>query len=197
VYASLQGKNEEGKNLMSSTQAAVEEASQVKKDVVKAVDPLKPWYELRDVYMKSWAKVMGEAVNTEDYAKANGVVLDSYLTVAAPFKEAQQKAMLSALEQLNMPSRADFVSLAERLANMELLLDDVYAKLSQIHQIATSAASRPAPEAKPPTISETKVATTSPEPANLYLSQSAPKANVEAKSSERKMPAKTTKNQAR
>ena len=53
--------------------------------------------------------------------------------------------MVSALEQLNCPSRADFVSLAERLTNLELLLDDMAAKLSQLCQLATApkAASEP------------------------------------------------------
>mgnify|MGYP001794722676 CR=1 FL=1 len=116
------------------------------------VAPFKQWHEMRDAYMKSWAKVMGEAVNSEAYAKSNGTILESYLTTFGPFREAQQKAMLSALEQLNMPSRADFVSLANRLSNMELLLDNMDAKLSQIHQLAIVAASRPTSEPK----SETK-----------------------------------------
>jgi hypothetical protein len=123
---------------MSDTQA----------EVRVEVDPFKPWQDMRDAYMKSWAKIMGETVNSEEYAKANGTMLETCLTALAPFREAQQKAMLSALEQLNMPSRADFVSLAERLSNMELLLDNVDAKLSQIHQLAISAASRPVAETR-------------------------------------------------
>ena len=98
--------------------------------------------------MDAWAKAMGEAVNSEAYTQASGALLDTCLTASSPFREAQKKAMVGALEQLNMPSRADFVSLAERLANMELLLDDMAAKLDEVHQLATRAVSKAEPEAK-------------------------------------------------
>jgi hypothetical protein len=147
------------------------------------IDPFKQWHEMRDAYMQSWAKVMGETVNSEEYAKASGTILETYLTTFAPFKEAQQKAMLSALEQLNMPSRADFVSLANRLSNLEMLLDNMDAKLGQIHQLGIAAASRPAAEAKP----EVK----SHEPAIVAASRPASEAKAETKSSDRGIPAKT------
>jgi hypothetical protein len=114
----------------------------------KAADPLEQWRDLRDVYMDAWAKAMGDAVNSEAYTQASGAVLDTCLTASSPFRDAQKKAMISALEQLNMPSRADFVSLAERFSNMELLLDDMAAKLDQLHQLATRAASKAEPEAE-------------------------------------------------
>jgi outer membrane biosynthesis protein TonB len=112
----------------------------------KTADPLQQWRELRDVYMGAWAKSMGETVNSEAYAQASGAMLESYLTTSAPFREAQKTIMMSALEQLHMPSQADFISLAERLSNLELLLDDMDAKLTQVLQFAASAASRPAPK---------------------------------------------------
>lgn len=40
--------------------------------------------------------------------------------------------MLRVLEQLSMPSRADFISLADRVTNIEMRLDDMDAKLDQI-----------------------------------------------------------------
>jgi hypothetical protein len=171
---------------MSSTQATVGE---VGKGSIGTTDAFKQWHDMRDVYMKSWAKVMGEAVNSDDYAKANGTILESFLTVSAPFRDAQQKAMLGALEQLNMPSRADFVSLAERLANMEMLLDDIYAKLSQIQTLATNVAPRTTQEAKPEAESQQSASASSTRPMA--------EANAEAKSQDRKTPAKTNKNRAR
>jgi hypothetical protein len=114
----------------------------------KTPDPLEQWRELRDVYMDAWAKTMGEAVNSEAYAQTSGTMLETCLTVLSPFRDAQKKAMLNALGQLSMPSQADIVSLAERLTNIELLLDDMDAKLNQIHQLATGAASKAAPEVK-------------------------------------------------
>jgi hypothetical protein len=114
----------------------------------QAPDPLAQWRELRDAYIDIWAKATVETVNTEAYAQASGAMLETYLTASSPFRDAQKKLMVSALEQLNMPSRADFVSLAERLANLEMLLDDMAAKLNQIHQLATGAAPPPARKAE-------------------------------------------------
>ena len=116
----------------------------------KAVDPLEPWRELRDAYIDAWAKATCEAVQSEEYAQASGAMLETVLSTSAPFREVQKKLMVSALEQLNMPSRADFVSLAERLANLELLLDDMDAKLTQIAaSMATQHAPKSEPETKP------------------------------------------------
>ena len=40
--------------------------------------------------------------------------------------------MLRVLEQLSMPSRPDFIALAQRITNIEMRLDDMDAKLDQI-----------------------------------------------------------------
>jgi hypothetical protein len=67
-------------------------------------------------------------------------MLEAILTTSSPFRDAQKKAMVSALEQCNLPSRDDYVRLADRLGNLELLLDDMDAKLMQIHQLVAKAA---------------------------------------------------------
>ena len=66
--------------------------------------------------------------------KPQGPMLDAYLTVSAPFREAVEKAMLKTLEQLAMPTRADVVSIAERMTNIEMRLDDLDAKLDSIRE---------------------------------------------------------------
>ncbi len=109
----------------------------------KRFDPMEPWRGVRDVYMDAWAKAMIEMVNTEAYAQASGAMLDTYLTVSAPFREAIEKAMLKTLEQLAMPSRADVVSLAERMTNIEMKLDDLDAKLDSMYALLAKPASAP------------------------------------------------------
>ena len=98
----------------------------------KRFDPMEPWRGVRDIYMDAWAKTMVDMVNSEAYAQASGAMLDSYLTVSTPFREAIEKAMLKTLEQLAMPSRADIVSIAERMTNIEMRLDDMDAKLDNV-----------------------------------------------------------------
>jgi hypothetical protein len=110
-------------------------------------DPLEQWRELRDTYMDIWAKASGEAVNSDAYAQASGAMLDAFLATSSPYRDAQKKAMISALEQCNMPSRDDYVRLADRLGNLELLLDDMDAKLRAVHQLITRVASYQRPSA--------------------------------------------------
>jgi polyhydroxyalkanoic acid synthase PhaR subunit len=104
----------------------------------KPFDPLDPWRGVRDTYMDAWSKNMVEMVNTEAYAQATGAMLDTYLTVSTPFREAMEKAMLKTLEQLAMPTRADVISIAERMTNIEMRLDDLDAKLDTIQRSITS-----------------------------------------------------------
>src|SRR6476659_4766276 len=80
------------------------------------------------------AKVMVNAVNTEEYAQATGAMLENSLTISAPFRDAMEKSMLQVLQQLSMPSRQDFTALADRFINLEMRLDDMDAKLDRIEK---------------------------------------------------------------
>ncbi|SRR5208337_547908 len=112
----------------------------------KRFDPMEPWRGVRDVYMDAWAKTMVDMVNSEAYAQASGAMLDTYLTVSSPFREAIEKAMLKTLEQLAMPSRADIVSIAERMTNIEMRLDDMDDKLDNIQRLIAQPGAPPRKE---------------------------------------------------
>src|SRR5262252_11124631 len=120
------------------------------KNGAKPFDPMEPLRGARDAYMDVWAKSMVDMVNSEAYAQATGTMLDTYLTVSAPFREAVEKAMLKTLEQLAMPSRADITSLAERMTHIELRLDDLDAKLDEFQKTGSKVN---AASAKPQTVS--------------------------------------------
>jgi hypothetical protein len=109
----------------------------------KDADPMAAFRDLRDSYLDAWAKATVEVVNTEAYAKSSGAMLDTYLSASSPFREALEKTMLQALQQLSMPSHADFVSLAERLTNVEMKLDDMDAKLDRVEALLTKSARPP------------------------------------------------------
>jgi hypothetical protein len=123
-------------------------------------DPFEAFRGMRDQYLEGMSKVMIDAVNSEEYAQATGAMLNSYLTISAPFREALDKAMLMALEQFSLPSRQQVAALAERFTNIEMKLDDIDAKLDRILESSSasqsSAAQVPArakqsrkPKAKP------------------------------------------------
>jgi hypothetical protein len=94
-------------------------------------DPLEAWQNLRNESLDAWSKMMIQAVNTDEYAKGSGALLDAYLTASIPFNEMLKKAMTQALQQANMPSRTDIVNLAQRLTQVEMRLDDLDAKLDE------------------------------------------------------------------
>src|SRR5580704_14858853 len=95
----------------------------------KPYDPLEPFRGMRDAYLDAMAKTMVETVNSDAYAQASGALLDTSLTMSAPFREAMEKSMLRVLEQLSLPSRQDFIVLAERFTNVEMRLDDMDARM--------------------------------------------------------------------
>jgi len=125
-------------------------------------DPMEPWRGMRDAYLDAWAKSMIDMVNTEAYAQATGAMLDTYLTLSAPFREAVEKAMVKTLEQLSMPSRADVVSIAQRMTHIEMRLDDLDAKIDEIYKLVSKAGAAPAarPQAqqakKVPSVKQTR-----------------------------------------
>ena len=102
----------------------------------KPADPMDMFRGMRDSYLGAMAKTMTETVNTEGYAKANGMLLDGYLTASAPFKEAMDRSILQALEQLSLPSRLDIISLAERFTNIEMRIDDMDSKLDDLVKLS-------------------------------------------------------------
>lgn len=94
-----------------------------------AVDPMSTWRNLSNTTMDTWAKAMVQFVNTDEYAKSTGAMLNAYMEAAAPQKKIYEQMMARALAQSNMPSREDVLTLAERVTNLEMRLDDIDAKL--------------------------------------------------------------------
>jgi hypothetical protein len=118
----------------------------------KPLDPFEPFRGMRDAYLDAAAKVMVDAVNSEGYAQATGIMLDAYLTASAPFREALERSMVHALEQLSLPSRQEVAALAARFTNLEMRLDDMDAKLDAIvasQQKAAPMAAKPAEAPRP------------------------------------------------
>ncbi len=115
-------------------------------DSVNPFDPFSTWRQARDAYLDAWSKAMIDLVNTEAYAESTGRMLDSYLTLSTPARKIMEQTMTQVLAQLNMPTRSDIISLAERLTNIEMRLDDLDAKLDQA---PTPPAEPPAPQQQP------------------------------------------------
>ena len=115
----------------------------------KPFDPMEAWRNMRDATLDAWSKAMIEAVNTEAYASATGAMLDASLSASAPFREALEKSMARTLQMLNLPTRSDFESLAERMTHLEMRLDDIDAKLDSLSRHPRTKAKSPKRRSKP------------------------------------------------
>jgi polyhydroxyalkanoic acid synthase PhaR subunit len=95
-------------------------------------DPLAFWKQLQDIQLQGWAKIMSETVGSEEFAQTMGQSVNSYLETAAPIQQQVEQAMAHYLRQMNMPTHQEVISLAERLTQLELRVDDLDAKLDEV-----------------------------------------------------------------
>lgn len=119
--------------------------SETEEKTSKTYDPFEAFRAMRDAYFDAMAKATVEAVNTEAYAQATGTMLEGCLSAAAPIREALDKSLLLALQQLELPSRQEVAALAERFTNIEMRLDDMDAKLDSIEKGVHQGAPMPEP----------------------------------------------------
>jgi hypothetical protein len=130
-------------------------------DPLNPFDPFGTMRTARDAYMDMWSKTMLDLVNSEGYAQATSRMLDSYLTMSTPMRKLLESSMTQVLAQLNMPTRADVISVAERMTNIEMRLDDLDARFDQLEHllrerpsapaaVASQRASAPARRGRPP-----------------------------------------------
>jgi hypothetical protein len=108
-----------------------------KTEAFNPFDPTGLLKNLRDANMDAWSKMMIDLVSSEAYAKATGVILDTWLSNSAPFRKALESTLTQVVTNLQLPTRADVTSLAERLTNIEMRLDDLDAKMDECLRAAT------------------------------------------------------------
>jgi|SRR5579859_1081821 len=101
-------------------------------DSAAAMDPFGIWRAARDANLEAWSRLMIEVVNSDAYARATGAMLENYMVTSQPVQEVLAKVMTSALTMLNMPSRAEVMTLSTRLTHIETRLDDLDAQLRAI-----------------------------------------------------------------
>jgi hypothetical protein len=88
----------------------------------------------RDSMLEDLAKVTLALTTTNVYRKANAAVMRPSLVVSAILKEKREEAMAEVLEKLNMPSRQEVITVAQRLTRIEMALDDIGAGMDQLRR---------------------------------------------------------------
>ncbi len=112
------------------------------------VSVIKALRQKRDVAMDRWAKITLRVTSSDAYQRASAAIGKPGLVLAAVARHKAEAAMAQILSHVNMPSRADVLSLSVRLTHIETALDDLGAALDQMRAAATKAEA-PVP-AKPP-----------------------------------------------
>ena len=125
-------------------------------DIPNPFDPLGFWRTTQNASLDAWSKTMIELVNTDAYAEATGRMLDSYLAASVPMRKAVEQAMTQVLGQFNMPTRAEVLSIAERMTNIEMRLDDLDARFDEMQRTLKQVAAMPAQAPATPVAAATK-----------------------------------------
>ena len=95
-------------------------------------DPLGDLGPMGSAMPEMWSKAVTELAGSEPSAEASARAFDSYLTMTASAHKLLTQFMGQILGQLNLPTQGEVISLAERLTNIEMRLDDLDAQLGQM-----------------------------------------------------------------
>ena len=95
-------------------------------------DPFAQMIQFYDTWAKSWADVMSQTVASKGFAESMGQQLESSLDALTLVRRQVSELMEQYLRQLNLPTRKEIISMAERLTKMEMAMDDLDAKLDEV-----------------------------------------------------------------
>jgi polyhydroxyalkanoate synthesis regulator phasin len=95
-------------------------------------DLMGQWKQFLDQTIEAWSKAFGQVMNTEQYAQAMGKSLEQWLVAYAPIKKQADQGIETALQALNLPTRAQVVSLSKQVMDLEERLDRLEDGISAV-----------------------------------------------------------------
>ncbi len=104
------------------------------------VSPFKLVRGVRDVAMDAWARVVLGVTSSGAYSRTTAIVTRPGLVALGLLRGKSEQLMSRLLSELNMPSRADVLSLSIRLTHIETAIDDLGAVVDELRAAATSPA---------------------------------------------------------
>jgi polyhydroxyalkanoic acid synthase PhaR subunit len=96
-----------------------------------SVDPFAPIIQFSDMMMKSWSDVLSKTVASESFAQSMGQQMEGFMEATKLMRQQMKVTIEQYSQQMNLPTREQIVSVAERLTNVEMRVDDVEAKLDE------------------------------------------------------------------
>ena len=96
------------------------------------IDPFANMIEFYDSLSKSWASSMSDTVASKSFADSMSEQMESNLEAMSLMRKQFGDYMEQYLQQMNLPTRKEVITLSERLTKLEMTLDDLNAKLDEI-----------------------------------------------------------------
>ena len=98
----------------------------------KVADPFAQMIQFYDTYAKSWSDVMSGAVASKGVAEAMGQQMEGSLEALTLWRKQMGTVFEQYLQQMSLPTKSQIVSLAERLTNVEMAIQDLDEKLDEL-----------------------------------------------------------------
>lgn len=98
----------------------------------ESADPFAQMLSFWDDWTKTWSGAMSQVTGSKAFADTLAQQMQTTLTSAGLARKQAGEAMEQYLQQMNMPTRKEVLGLAQRLAAIEMRLDDLDAKLDQV-----------------------------------------------------------------
>jgi len=95
-------------------------------------DPFANMLEFYDSWTKTWSKSMSETVSSEQFAQTMAEQMEGNMGFMGLIRKQVSDAMTQYLQGINLPTRKEVIDLAERLNHIEMMMDDLDAKLDEI-----------------------------------------------------------------
>lgn len=101
-------------------------------EAAKVPDPFGQMIQFYDTYAKSWSNVMSDAVASEGFANTMGQQMESSLDALTLWRRQMGEIFEQYLQQMSLPTQSQVVSLAERLTNVEMAIQDLDEKMDEL-----------------------------------------------------------------
>jgi hypothetical protein len=95
-------------------------------------------FQFYDNFQKSWSGVISETVSSKSFAESMGQQLESSLDTMTLFRRQFGDIMEQYLQQMSLPTRKEVISIAKRLTQLEMAVDDLDAKLDEVLDLLRS-----------------------------------------------------------
>jgi len=121
---------------MSEKKKKSQEEHQSQKDSM--IDPFSQMFQFYEGFQKSWSGIMSETVSSKSFAESMGQQLESSLDTMTLFRRQFGDIMEQYLQQMSLPTRKEVISIAKRITQLELAMDDLNAKMDDVLDLLKS-----------------------------------------------------------